>query len=116
MEIPRSIRIDTVDYTVEKKERLIVGGKSAQGCITYSKHLIEVEPDIQDEQGMVQTLWHEILHGIMEERALDFKESSEETLINELSKGIYQVIKDNADFIKRQIGIEEQVCGTKPEE
>lgn len=103
MIMPRKVRIDTVDYSVEQIPKLIVDGRGVDGCITYSKHLIEIEPEIQDEQGMVQTMWHEILHGIMHERALSFKDTSEETLIDELSKGIYQVVKDNTEFIRVQI-------------
>mgnify|MGYP000936580580 CR=1 FL=1 len=52
----------------------------------------------QDEQGQLQTLLHEILHGIIYDRAIEFDKMDEETIVDHLAKGIYQVLKDNKIF------------------
>lgn len=41
-------------------------------------------------------LWHEIIHGILEDRGLQLDEDVKENLCEALSRGIYQVLQDNA--------------------
>lgn len=100
MKIPKTIRIDSIFYRVEKEDKLIADGKEAFGTINYKKKIIKLNTDISEEQEIKQTLWHEIIHGIIHERNFDFEKTPEETIVDELSKGIYQVLLDNPEIMK----------------
>ena len=100
MKMLKRVRIDTVYYSIIQEDKLIVEGKEAFGCIDYRKKIIKINPDISEDQEIQQTLWHEIIHGIMHERNLDLLKTDEETCVDELSKGIYQVILDNPEIFK----------------
>lgn len=41
------------------------------------------------------TLWHEIVHGIVEHANMDIANSSEEAIVDTIAKGVYQVLQDN---------------------
>lgn len=43
----------------------------------------------------METLIHEILHGIIFDRQIDFQNDDEEAIIERLSRGLYQVLKEN---------------------
>lgn len=46
--------------------------------------------------------WHEIIHGILEDRRLQLDEDVEESVCEALSRGIYQVLQDNARSEERR--------------
>lgn len=95
MKIPSVIRIGGVDYAVVQTPRLNNGEKMAYGHIDYEKAVIEYNPDnCKDSQFIGRILWHEILHGIAEHANLEIG-SDEESVIDTLAKGIYQVLQDN---------------------
>ena len=48
---------------------------------------------------MKRTLLHEIVHGIVRERNFDFK-AEEESVVDELAKGFYNLINDNPGMFK----------------
>lgn len=96
MKIPESIRIGGVDYEVHKQDTVIMGNQLCNGRIDFERSLITLRDDIGTQfQGI--TLWHEILHGIINhsEAELGISEEREEHVIRVLSRGIYQVLQDN---------------------
>jgi protein tyrosine phosphatase len=95
MKIPKSIRIGGVDYAVVDKPALNNGKKMCYGKIDYEKSIIELNPDNQNHQKKCMTLWHEIIHGVIEHTNMDMKSSDEEGIVDTVAKGIYQVLQDN---------------------
>ena len=94
MNIPKSVRIGGVDYTICRKEYLHAEGHVLYGQIDYDNceiRLSETEGQAFDHQCI--TLLHEIMHGIVEnyQIALD----DEEKVIEAFARGLFQVIKDN---------------------
>ena len=98
MNIPETVKIGGIDYTIKYEERLNTGANLAYGHIDYDKALIRLAPDLQSKQGECQTLLHEILHGIS--KYFDLKIESDEDEIDSLAKGLYMVIIDNPDIFK----------------
>ena len=64
------------------------------GVIEYYNHVIRIKMGMGDIQQQEQTLLHELVHGIARDRSLDLGEN-EETIVDEISKGLHQVILDN---------------------
>jgi hypothetical protein len=100
MKIPKKVRIGGVDYEVKYEERLNDGSQLAYGHIDFDTMFIRLAPKLQTQQGEHITLLHEIMHGIVHDRGINFKEYDEETIVNQLAKGFYQMLKDNPDIFK----------------
>lgn len=100
MIIPDTIRIGSMNYKVEiTKEKIIVKNSLCYGQIDYEKHKISLSEDYCDNQGLELTFLHEIIHGIIYERNLDMsKKINEELLVEEISRGLHQLIKDNPNI------------------
>ena len=96
MNIPELVRIGSMDYTVKKvDEVIIVDHKECFGSIEYNKKIIKIGNGIQDKQSEEVTLLHEIFHGIVFERNFSYEKNDDETITEELARGMHQVIKDN---------------------
>lgn len=94
------VKIDTVIYDVEvTAELIIVDGRECKGSIAYDENKIKISNSIGAGQAKV-TLMHEIMHGMIFERGISLKESSEETSVDELGKAMLQVIRDNPQLIE----------------
>ncbi|BDR81030.1 hypothetical protein [Clostridium tetani] len=97
MNIPEKIIISGMEYEVILTDRPILHiNTRAYGQIDFENKKILIDKTLREKQGNVQTLLHEIIHGIVEDRELDFAKDSEETIVDQLAKGLYQVIKDNS--------------------
>lgn len=97
MNIPRTIRIGSVDYTVEKTdEYLKLDGEQCLGIINYEEQTIKLAKNIQHEQILEQTFLHELVHGIVHEYKVDFA-ADEETIVDTMALGLHQVIRDNLE-------------------
>lgn len=96
MKLPNKVRIGGVEYPVVYKPYLNDGSNLAYGHIDYEKSLISLSETIElgDEKKCI-VLWHEILHGIRNHAGLEIE--NEEEVIDMFSKGIYQVLQDNAN-------------------
>lgn len=103
MNIPHKVRIGGVDYAVEiGTDPVIVDGKQCFGSIEYASHKILIDKTLGDHAQHSCTLLHEIFHGIVHDRMIDFGEGAdEETIVEALSRGMYQVLADNPDLMKR---------------
>lgn len=94
MKIPKSVRIGGVDYQVELAENVRIGNEICFGSIDYGESVIAISTtDGTGHQHQCITLWHEILHGIINHACM--KLDNEEDVVEVLSKGIYQVLQDN---------------------
>lgn len=80
---------------LRKPKKLNNGTNICYGHIDFEKSIIEINPDIQSHQKKCITLWHEIVHGVVEHSNIDIKESSEESIVDTIAKGVYQVMQDN---------------------
>lgn len=92
---PKVVKIGPHTYTVNEVERLQDGDgvKTLYGQIKCAQQVIEVEKRLVGSYKR-QTVWHEILHGILENAGI--REDHDEQMIDALATGIVQVLQDNA--------------------
>lgn len=90
------IQIGPILYKVVKVKELACETGMLHGDINYGRCRIRLCAD-DDPQRQHQTLWHEILHGIL--HAAGIRDDHDEQQIEAISHGIVQVIKDNPDLI-----------------
>lgn len=96
MKIPKSIRIGGVEYNINLVDHLANGATLAYGHISWDNSVIELSNDIgTSHQKRCMTLWHEIIHGIVEHANMDIDNSDEEAIVDTIAKGVYQVLQDN---------------------
>lgn len=96
MKIPESIRIGGVEYAVCFPDHLANGANLAYGHISFEDAIIELSGTIgTSHQKRCLTLWHEIIHGIVEHANMDLANSDEEAIVDTIAKGVYQVLQDN---------------------
>jgi hypothetical protein len=94
VKIPEHVRIGGVEYDVKFAEIVRMGNELCYGSIDYPETTILIsETDGGEHQYQCITLWHEILHGILNHACM--KVENEEEIVEVLSKGIYQVLQDN---------------------
>ena len=94
--LPSKIRIGCFDYDViETDEVLLINNRACKGTISYDKHVIKLSKDDLSEQSKEQTLWHEIVHGIINYRKIDIQKADLETAVDELAIGLYGLCKSN---------------------
>lgn len=102
MKIPSKIIISGMEYKVELTDEVILSSahQRAYGHINFENKVIRIDKTLRDEQGHFQTLIHEIIHGIVEDREISFQQDSEESIVDQLAKGLFQVLKDNQLHLK----------------
>ena len=94
MKIPDTIRIAGVEYKIVIVPNLMNGPTAAYGHIDFENSLIELSDTFGTEyQKRCKILWHEILHGIVENSGM--KIENEEEIVDMFAKGVYQVLQDN---------------------
>jgi len=95
--LPDKVTIGCYDYKIETTNELImVDNRKCTGMISYEKGIIKISTeDERSEHMQEQTLWHEILHGIVHYRAVGYGKADEETFIDELATGLYLLCKQN---------------------
>lgn len=97
MNIPDYVRISGIEYKVKYVPNLNDGCKLCYGHIDFDRCEIQISKTIEfDEQKQIVTLLHEVIHGIIEEYNVDM--SDEESAVKGISKGLFQVIRDNEFF------------------
>lgn len=95
MQIPTTLRIAGLDYSVVLTKNPEVGNNVCFGTCTYGSCTIELNNDPTIAPGKLQqTLLHEILHAVWYHTSLN-EDDGEERIIDALSKGLFQVISDN---------------------
>ena len=103
MNIPEKVRIGSCDYTVEFTENnLVTNSKECYATIDYNNHKIIINKNLGDNQLNEVSFLHELFHGIIRERNLEV--DNEELVVEELARGMHQVIRDNPEiFNKKQV-------------
>jgi Zn-dependent peptidase ImmA (M78 family) len=91
--LPKSIRVDGIDYAIEQKPDLNNGSNVMYGEVSYTEAKISINTNI-DEQLKELTLWHELVHIILNNADM-YDERDNEKLVNAISTGLYQIIQDN---------------------
>jgi hypothetical protein len=103
--LPESIQIGPVAYAVRERDDLHTvdgDGKKAwlNGQILYSEAEIRVAADQADVRKVI-TLWHEALHGILDQAGLD---KHDEQAIIALGFGLVQLVRDNPALVALTVG------------
>ena len=99
MIIPEVIRIGSCDYLVEfTDDAILVDHQECYADIDYNLHKIHISNKLGDIQTQEQSFLHEIVHGIISDRAINLKEDDEELIVDELAKGMHQIIRDNQEM------------------
>jgi ssRNA-specific RNase YbeY (16S rRNA maturation enzyme) len=104
MEIPNKVKIGDIWYDVILVAKdLIYEDAVVIGKITFSQALIELDSR-RSKQNIDRTFLHEIVHGILCDRGVDVtQENDEEEVVEQLSKGLHQVMLDNPKIFTEQI-------------
>lgn len=95
MKIPESVRIAGVEYPVKVMEFVHDDSRLCYGQVFYSGCRIEISTNGTSHEHRCVTLWHEIVHTIIDNAEFEVPEDKEETFVTILSRGIYQVLQDN---------------------
>ena len=94
MKIPKSVRIQGVEYEVQDNcPSLNDGEQMLYGNISYPDPVIRISDVTTGHEMKCLTLWHEILHGIRYANGLEVE--NEEAVVEMFARGIYQVLQDN---------------------
>jgi len=94
MNIPNDIKICGLDHKVIEDSNLTFNGMVAYGTIDYQEQVVTLNPTIaKHHDNKCMTFLHEVIHGIIHHYDLSIQDN--EKVIDGLSKGLYQVIKDN---------------------
>ena len=96
MRIPESIRIGPYKYKVEILETPKFDNEDVMGVIKFNGMAIELKDNMNPQ--MRDTVWlHEILHGILNHAEINLEDELEEQIVNIISRGLYQVYRDNKE-------------------
>lgn len=94
--IPDKITIGCFEYrVVETDDPIIINGNDCKGGIDYLQQTIKIKKSGISEQQKELTFWHEVVHGIFNYRTLDPEKNSEESITEELARGLYGIMKAN---------------------
>jgi len=101
MNIPKSIKINGVDYAVKLVSGLNDGESVLYGIFDENDMEIRINTNNQTHAGQCRTLLHEMIHAILYEN--DVKNlgydcrtpKSEEELCEMFSRSLYQIIAEN---------------------
>ena len=91
--IPEKVRIGSIDYEVIKSSPICEEGQQLWGKIAFDESTISLDDKIQGQQCLEVTFLHELVHGML--YSVNSEHTLDETLIDELSKALHQVIRDN---------------------
>ena len=104
MVIPEEVRVGSVFYKVELTDRPIMfNGKQCLGICDKGIHTIQLDPALQDDQGLLQTFYHELAHAMMFERDIDLQGmglsyDDFEKVIDSIGVMMHQVLLDNPEL------------------
>lgn len=103
--LPEKVQIGAIAYAVKEIEdlhTLDADGKKKwlHGHIVYADATIKVADD-QSEDMKVATVWHEVLHGLLEQAGID---EHPEGLIRMLGYAMVRLIRDNPGLVSATIG------------
>ena len=105
---PRKVKIKDTEYQFVPQENLhcfikrkprnktqkVTKRQKLYGMIDYNKQVIQLE-SLQPTKEMVDTIIHEIFHGIIKEYEIPLDGRKEERFVRDLATGITEVLHDN---------------------
>lgn len=95
MQIPKQVRIGSIDYdVVDPGEAILFNGQQCYGMIDFVDSQIYLDTTIQGKQKLELTFLHEVVHGMLQSRSLD-EAAANETLVDEIAIALHQLIRDN---------------------
>lgn len=102
MNIPESVNILGVNYTVERTNKLVVDKDICYGSMNTPYSVIKLNMGIQSEEYAKITFLHEVCHAILDHYNVtnndeDRIPKSEEALCDLFAQGFYQFMNDNAE-------------------
>jgi len=89
----KTVKIGPIAYALVEVGDLHSGGVELDGQVRHCLSEIRIERD-QEEQSKTQTLWHEIVHIILNQAGRR-EDSKNEDLVEALAYGLMGVIQDN---------------------
>lgn len=92
MNIPDEIRIGAFDYRITKEEKPIIRNTLMNGIHNGDDLVIQIN-HTSAPQRQVQVVWHEVMHAILSSGGIEL--SNEEQVIETMSHGVVQVLRDN---------------------
>ncbi len=103
---PRKIKIKDAEYKVKakknfygfKKHKKALKKEKLHGRIDFNKELVEVE-EVQPTDEMIDTVIHEVMHGIVREWPIEVDGRKEERFVTELANGLTSVFIDNPKLV-----------------
>jgi hypothetical protein len=90
------VKIGAITYAITIDDTL--GDSGFAGQIRYQRCTIVINGDLKPQFAM-QTLWHEVIHGIMTNAGIPHEDQTE-PLVNALAYGVLQVIVDNPGIVE----------------
>lgn len=101
MNIPDKVKIGGYTYkiTLRPKDSIIVDGTVSRAAIHFETNEIDIQEDL-NYQRKVQTLFHEIQHGIDEYYRIDYEHMETEERCEMLANVWSQILFDNPDLFK----------------
>lgn len=97
------VKIGCTTYDViDTDEDIVFNGDQCNGIIEYDNGIIKISNTV-GPQLMNQVWWHEVVHGIMNDRDIS-TEDDEEAVVDKLAKGLYALMQDNNFLMPGQKG------------
>lgn len=98
--LPEKIKIGGYQYKVnlKPKESIIVNETICRAAIHFETNEIDIQENINVKRKL-QTLFHEIQHGINEYYRINYRKTDEEELAELLANTWCQVLLDNPELI-----------------
>ena len=98
------VKIGGFDYkVVVTDEPLFIGNGKKIGLIEYNQCIIKLSGDSeQSEQSREQCWWHEVVHGIVDDRDINIPKDRLEDIVDSIAKGLYGIMKDNKFLLPGQ--------------
>ena len=105
--IPETVKIAGCVYSVDREEKSFVNGSNVvDGTHSFFEQKIKVVREgTEDYQSVV--FLHELMHGIIENYCPNIVSAvDEEKLVEQISKGLFQVVTDNPEIFKEVKSVE----------
>jgi hypothetical protein len=99
--LPNKVKIGGYQYKIslKPKEEIIVDSTVSRAAIHYEINEIDIQENLGHER-KIQTLFHEIQHGIDEFYRINYKKTECEELAEMLANAWSQVLLDNPELIE----------------
>ena len=94
--LPSSVIVGPIRYAVARVSNMHQKHNDLDGLIHYNTETIEIDSGLSDGVA-VQTLWHEILHAILQHAG---RQKHSEKWIDSTAYGLVQVIAENPELIE----------------